>query len=100
MAVVCAGVKSILDIGRTLEYLETQGVPVLTLGHDSTFPAFFTPDSGHKAPHHVKSPLDAARVIGLQCMQLASYPERGRAMRAWVSGMRVLFRAGFHFGGA
>lgn len=64
MAVVCAGVKSILDIGRTLEYLETQGVPVLTLAKDCVFPAFFTPDSGHEAPYSVPSPLEAARVIG------------------------------------
>lgn len=41
MAVVCAGVKSILDIRATLEYLETQGVPVFTVGTDSEFPAFF-----------------------------------------------------------
>ena len=64
VAVVCAGVKSILDIGRTLEYLETQGVPVLTVGQDKTFPAFFTPDSGHRAPYNVTTPLQAAEVIG------------------------------------
>lgn len=64
VAVVCAGVKSILDIGRTLEYLETQGVPVLTVGRDKTFPAFFTRDSGHEAPYSVPSPLEAAKVIG------------------------------------
>lgn len=63
VAVVCAGVKSILDIGRTLEYLETQGVPVLTLGQNESFPSFFTADSGHKSPHHVTSPLEAAKVI-------------------------------------
>lgn len=63
VAVVCAGVKSILDIGRTLEYLETQGVPVLTLGKDKMFPSFFTAESEHEAPYHVKSPLEAARVI-------------------------------------
>eukprot|EP00501_MAST-03F_sp_TOSAG23-6_P002368 GSMAST32.ASY1.ANO1.2474.1 assembled CDS len=45
VAVVCAGVKSILDIPRTLEVLETQGVPVMTLGANN-FPAFFSPDSG------------------------------------------------------
>jgi pseudouridine-5'-phosphate glycosidase len=41
VAVVCAGVKSILDIQRTLEYLETQGVPVISYGTDA-FPAFFS----------------------------------------------------------
>ena len=49
VAVVCAGVKSILDIPRTLEYLETKGVPVLGFGCDE-FPAFYTPFSGIKVP--------------------------------------------------
>ena len=48
VAVVCAGAKSILDIGRTLEVLETQGVAVVTLGESAEFPAFFTPLSGYK----------------------------------------------------
>ncbi len=65
MAVVCAGVKSILDIGRTLEYLETEGVPVVKVGGEGrVFPAFFTADSGHKAPYSVSSPQQAARIIG------------------------------------
>lgn len=46
VVVVCAGVKSILDIGRTLEFLETQGVTVATYGSTSDFPAFFTRTSG------------------------------------------------------
>jgi len=47
VAVVCAGVKSILDIGLTLEYLETQGVPVL--GYQTKdFPAFYTRTSGYE----------------------------------------------------
>jgi pseudouridine-5'-phosphate glycosidase len=45
VAVVSAGVKSILDIPRTLEYLETQGVPVIGYG-TMKFPEFFTSDSG------------------------------------------------------
>ena len=48
VAVVCAGAKSILDIGRTLEVLETQGVCVVTFGEEEDFPAFFTRKSGHK----------------------------------------------------
>jgi pseudouridine-5'-phosphate glycosidase len=48
VAVVCAGVKSILDIGLTLEYLETHGVPVVSVGQPA-FPAFFTRDSGYPA---------------------------------------------------
>ncbi|GAB4823379.1 hypothetical protein N2152v2_010425 [Parachlorella kessleri] len=59
VAVVCAGVKSILDIPRTLEYLETQGVCVAALGSDE-FPAFFTPASGCRAPARVDSPAQAA----------------------------------------
>jgi pseudouridylate synthase len=49
VAVISAGVKSILDIPKTLEYLETMGVPVVSFGQDA-FPDFFTPDSGEKAP--------------------------------------------------
>lgn len=62
VAVVCAGAKSILDIGRTLEYLETAGVPVL--GYKTTeFPAFYTPHSGYSAPYTVRSPKEAAAVF-------------------------------------
>ncbi len=64
MAVVCAGVKSILDIGRTLEYLETQGVTVASYGESRQFPAFFTPKSGFEAPYSVRDPLEAAKLIG------------------------------------
>ena len=46
VAVVCAGVKSILDIPRTLEALETHGVPVATVGHQEEFPAFFAAKCG------------------------------------------------------
>lgn len=62
LAVVCAGVKSILDIGKTLEVLETQGVPVLGYGTDA-FPAFFTPDSGLPAPARVDSAEEVAGVM-------------------------------------
>ncbi|KAJ1512086.1 hypothetical protein HMI54_009017 [Coelomomyces lativittatus] len=55
MAVVCAGVKSILDIPRTLEYLETHGVTVLTLGNSNDFPAFFVPSSGSFSPYSTKN---------------------------------------------
>jgi len=62
VAVVCAGVKSILDIGLTLEYLETHGVPVLSVGQPG-FPAFFTRDSGFKADFQIDSAEDQARFI-------------------------------------
>ncbi len=59
--VVCAGVKSILDIPRTLEVLETQGVTVASLG-SQYFPAFFAPSSGIKAPLHLPDVSAAARL--------------------------------------
>ncbi|MDR2054083.1 MAG: pseudouridine-5'-phosphate glycosidase [Treponema sp.] len=62
VCVVSAGVKSILDIGRTLEYLETLGVPVYAFGQDR-FPAFYTPDSGFDAPLRVDTAAAAARML-------------------------------------
>ena len=62
VAVVCAGVKSILDIGLTLEYLETHGVPVLSVGQPG-FPAFFTRDSGYQADFQIDAPEEQARFI-------------------------------------
>ena len=61
VAVVCAGAKMILDIGRTLEYLETMGVPVLGLGTDD-FPAFYCRKSGFGVDYHCKTPADVARI--------------------------------------
>ena len=62
VAVVCAGVKSILDIGLTLEYLETHGVPVISVGQPE-FPAFFTRDSGFKADFQLDTALEQALFI-------------------------------------
>ncbi|PIA26481.1 hypothetical protein AQUCO_09300059v1 [Aquilegia coerulea] len=62
VAVISAGIKSILDIPRTLEYLETQGVTVAAYKTDQ-FPAFFTETSGCKVPCRVDSPEDCARLI-------------------------------------
>lgn len=62
VAVVCAGAKSILDLALTLEYLETHGVPVLSIGQDN-FAAFFTPDSGLKADFRMDSAEEQARFI-------------------------------------
>jgi pseudouridine-5'-phosphate glycosidase len=61
VCVVCAGAKSILDLPLTLEYLETQGVPVIGYGTDR-FPAFYTPDSGLAVPVRVDSADEAAAV--------------------------------------
>ena len=62
VAVVCAGVKSILDIGLTLEYLETYGVPVMSVGQ-AGFPAFFTRESGFDADFRCDSALEQAKFI-------------------------------------
>ncbi len=62
VAVVCAGVKSILDIGLTLEYLETHGVPVISVGQPA-FPAFFTRDSGFTADFQLDTALEQASFI-------------------------------------
>lgn len=63
VAVVSAGVKSILDIGRTLEYLETQGVCVAAFGESRMFPAFFSSQSGFQAPYRVQDEEEAAKLI-------------------------------------
>eukprot|EP00741_Cyanophora_paradoxa_P017374 tig00020964_g16783.t1 len=62
VCVVSAGVKSLLDIPRTLEVLETLGVPVVAYGADE-FPAFFTRKSGCKAPLRMDTPDEVARFL-------------------------------------
>ncbi|MBB5235884.1 pseudouridine-5'-phosphate glycosidase [Deinococcus budaensis] len=62
VCVVSAGVKSILDIGLTLEVLETQGVPAITLGSEE-FPAFYSRRSGFASPLTVQTEAEAARVL-------------------------------------
>lgn len=62
IAVVSAGVKSILDIGLTLEYLETLGVPVLGYGTDE-FPAFYTRQSGFKVNYRLDTPGQIGSMI-------------------------------------
>lgn len=65
VAVVCAGAKSILDLPRTLEWLETFGVPVIGYGTDE-FPAFYTPQSGLSLTERADSAEETARIIGSQ----------------------------------
>ena len=65
VAVVCAGAKSILDIDKTLEYLESQGVAVVGYRCDE-FPAFYSRSSGVKLDHRCDGPQDLARMIRLQ----------------------------------
>ncbi|MBP3728827.1 MAG: pseudouridine-5'-phosphate glycosidase [Lachnospiraceae bacterium] len=63
--VICAGAKSILDLGLTLEYLETKGVPVL--GYQTQeLPAFYTRESGFSVDYRVDSPEELARAFAMQ----------------------------------
>ena len=62
VAVVCAGAKQILDIGRTLEYLETMGVPVIGVGTEE-FPAFYCRRSGHRLDYAAKDAAEIAAIL-------------------------------------
>lgn len=62
VAVVCAGAKSILDLGLTLEYLETKGVPVLGY-RTETLPAFYTDESDFKVDYRMDSPEEIAAAV-------------------------------------
>jgi len=62
VAVVCAGIKSVLDIGRTLEYLETKGVAVVGFQTD-TLPAFYTRESAYPVDYRVESVAEVAAAI-------------------------------------
>ncbi len=63
--VVCAGAKSILDLGLTLEYLETKGVPVIGYGTDE-LPAFYTRRSGFGVDYRIDTPKDLAAAFKAQ----------------------------------
>ncbi|MGA2045656.1 MAG: pseudouridine-5'-phosphate glycosidase [Roseiarcus sp.] len=65
VAVVCAGAKSILDIAKTLEFLESQGVPVIGFRCDE-FPAFYARTSGLRLDHRCDGAHDVARMVRLQ----------------------------------
>jgi pseudouridine-5'-phosphate glycosidase len=65
VCVVCAGAKLILDLPRTLEYLETLGVPVVGWGTDE-LPAFYVRASGLRLPYRADDPAGAARVVRVQ----------------------------------
>ena len=79
VAVVSAGVKSILDIGLTLEYLETKGIPVVTYGQDE-FPSFYSRKSGFMSPLRLDTPdeiaalLDTKWKLGLEGTVLIANP--------------------------
>jgi pseudouridine-5'-phosphate glycosidase len=61
VAVVCAGIKSVLDVARSLEYLETRGVPVIGYGTNE-LPAFYTRSSGHAVDHRADSAAEVAEI--------------------------------------
>jgi pseudouridine-5'-phosphate glycosidase len=65
VGVVCAGIKSVLDIPRTLEYLETKGVPVVGYCTDS-LPAFYTRSSGYPVDYRLETPTEIAAAINLK----------------------------------
>ena len=77
--VVCAGAKAILDLGLTLEYLETKGVPVIGYGTDE-LPAFYTRKSGFGVDYRVDTPAELAemfraqRALGYQGGMLVTNP--------------------------
>lgn len=79
VAIVSAGVKSILDIGLTLEYLETMGIPVITFGQDE-FPSFYSAKSGFKSPlridetNRIASMLKVKWDLGLKGSVLIANP--------------------------
>ncbi len=79
VAVISAGVKSILDIELTLEYLETKGIPVITIGQNE-FPSFYSRNSGINSPLRVDTPDEIAEMlkikweIGLQGSVLIANP--------------------------
>ncbi|KAJ3125774.1 hypothetical protein HK098_008234 [Nowakowskiella sp. JEL0407] len=83
VTVVCSGVKSILDIEKTLEYLETQGVTVLTYGSSEEFPAFYSPSSGFKSmaamdnPHEIATVIDANMKLDLKSGIVVGVPIPG-----------------------
>lgn len=62
VAVICAGIKSILDLGLTLEYLETKGVPVIGYQTDS-LPAFYARSSAHNVDYNMQTPADIASAL-------------------------------------
>jgi len=79
VAIVSAGVKSILDIGLTLEYLETKGIPVVTIGQDE-FPSFYSRKSVFKSPLRLDTATEIAAMLktkwslGLQGSVLIANP--------------------------
>ena len=103
VAVVCAGAKALLDLPKTLEYLETRGVPVIGYRTDE-FPAFWSRSSGLRAPLRCDSAEEIARVLrakwelGLEGGAVICNPVR-RGRRDSCGGNGRLHRGGGRRGG-
>ena len=91
--VICAGAKSILDLGLTLEYLETKGVPVISYGTEE-LPAFYTRRSGFKVESGVEPRSTEALESGVALLIEATLPSTGSGLTLWLleSGCRWLSR--------
>jgi len=93
VAVVCAGAKAILDIPKTLEVLETKGVPVIGYGTDD-FPAFWTRSSGHRVDQRLDTAAEVAALLqtqfglGMGGVLIGNpIPEAAAMDRAYISEM-------------
>ena len=82
VAVVCSGAKAVLDLPRTVEVLETMGIPVVGYS-TSEFPAFYTRESGLRLEHRVDTPEEAAR---LMCI----HRDLGRLGQSTTAGMLIV----------
>lgn len=94
VAVISSGCKSFLDIPRTLEYLETQGVMVSTFADGRTgdidFPAFYTRESGVRSPTVVQNAREAAAIICKSSFMLVNMSDRSRCKLCF--GVQVTVR--------
>ena len=80
--VICAGAKSILDLGLTLEYLETKGVPVIGYGTEE-LPAFYTRRSGFKVDYEIDTPEELAAAFKAQRDMVSPRPAGGIYRYSW-----------------
>jgi pseudouridine-5'-phosphate glycosidase len=107
MAVVCAGPKAILDVPATLEYLETHGVPVVTIGQPE-LPGFYARASAIQSPQTVADVVAAGRLVRMQfelgfggILVCVAVPEEaalpsGQAEEAVARAVREADEAGIH----
>jgi len=83
VTVVCAGAKAILDIPKTLEVLETFGVPVIAYGQDN-LPAFWSSDSGIAAPLRIDNPTEIVRFMQTRKSLNINRPLKMHRTKAWL----------------